>query len=86
MAFARIKAETGGGRNTLKGVFYMATLKTIRQTAKTGIASEHYLRCLVAQGRCPGLYSGNRFLVNLEALAEQIDNESRGAKGAKTND
>jgi len=50
---------------------------TIRQTAATGIMTEHYLRILVAQGKCPGIKSGNRFLVNVEALAEQLDAESR---------
>lgn len=55
----------------------MPTFKTIRQTAALGFISEHYLRLLVAQGKCPGVYSGNRFLVNLDALIEQLDNESR---------
>lgn len=55
----------------------MPTLKTIRQTAATGIAPENFLRRLVAQGKCPGIYSGNRFLINVEALAEQLDAESR---------
>ena len=31
----------------------MLTFKTIRQTAATGIMTEHYLRLLVAEGRCP---------------------------------
>ena len=57
----------------------MPEFKTIRQTAATGIASENFIRLLVAQGRCPGIYSGNRFLVNLPALAEQLDAESRKA-------
>lgn len=55
----------------------MPKFKTIRQTAATGIITEYYLRILVAQGRCPGIYSGNRFLVNVDALAEQLDAESR---------
>jgi hypothetical protein len=50
---------------------------TIRKTAATGLISEHYLRQMVAQGRCPGIYSGNRFLVNVEALRERLDWESR---------
>ena len=49
---------------------------TIRQTAKTRIISESNLRRMVAQGRCPGIYSGNRFLVNYELLVEQLDRES----------
>ena len=55
----------------------MTTFRTIRQAAAMGLMTEHYLRLLVAQGKCPGIYSGNRFLVNLEALAEQLDAESR---------
>jgi len=57
----------------------MATFRTIRQTAALGIMSEHYIRLLVAEGRCPGIRTGNRFLVNVEALAEQLDAESRAA-------
>lgn len=55
----------------------MTTFKTIRQTAAIGLMTEHYLRLLVAQGKCPGIRSGNRFLINVEALAEQLDAESR---------
>ena len=51
--------------------------KTIRQTAAQGVAPENFIRQLVAQGRCPGIYSGNRFLVNIEALVEMLDKESR---------
>lgn len=55
----------------------MPRFKTIRQTAAMGLMTEHYLRLLVAQGKCPGIRSGNRFMVNVEALAEQLDAESR---------
>lgn len=55
----------------------MKKFVTIRQTAATGVISEHFLRQLVAQDRCPGLYSGKRFLVNFDALVEQLDRESR---------
>lgn len=51
--------------------------KTIRQTAAQGIAPENLIRRLVAQGKCPGIYSGNRFLVNVEALTEWLDEQSR---------
>lgn len=57
--------------------------QTIRQTAKTGILSEHSLRLMVAQGRCPGIYSGNRFLVNYDLLVEQLDRESRAAASGR---
>lgn len=61
----------------------MTTFKTIRQTAKTGLLTEHYLRRLVSAGKCPGIYSGNRFLVNVDALAEKLDAESRREKEAQ---
>lgn len=57
----------------------MPTFKTIRQVAATGLITEHRLRIMVAEGVCPGIKSGNRFLVNLDALAEQLDIESRAA-------
>lgn len=57
----------------------MPEFKTIRQTAATGIASENFIRLLVAQGKCPGIRSGNRFLVNVVALCEMLDAESRKA-------
>lgn len=50
---------------------------TIRQTAATGILSEHHLRMMEKQGRLPGVRSGNRFLVNTTLLIEQLDQESR---------
>lgn len=49
---------------------------TIRQTAATGILSEHHLRLLEKQGKLPGIRSGNRFLVNVPILVEQLDRES----------
>lgn len=55
----------------------MPEFKTIRQTAATGILSEHRLRLLVAEGKCPGIRTGNRFMVNVPALAEMLDKESR---------
>lgn len=61
----------------------MPRFKTIRQTAALGFISEHYLRLLVAQGKCPGVFSGNRFLVNVDALIEQLDAESRQQKAAQ---
>ncbi len=53
--------------------------KTIRQTAATGILSEHRLRLMVAAGTCPGIKTGNRFLINVSALEEMLDEESRRA-------
>ena len=53
----------------------MLELKTIRQTAATGILPEY--RIMVAAGTCPGIKVGNRFMVNVTALAEQLDRMSR---------
>lgn len=50
---------------------------TIRQTAATGLISEHHIRRLVAAGACPGIRSGSRFLVNFEQLTAQLEQESR---------
>lgn len=57
--------------------------KTIRQTANFLGIPEHLIRSLVARGVCPGFYSGNRFLVHVEALREYLDAESRKAVEAK---
>lgn len=54
--------------------------KTVRQTAAAGVAPENYIRRLVAKGLCPGVYSGTRFLVNVEALREYLDRLSREGK------
>lgn len=62
----------------------MPEFKTIRQTAATGILSEHRIRLMVAAGQCPGIKAGNRFLVNVSALAEMLDAESRKTKEARS--
>lgn len=59
----------------------MPEFKTIRQTAATGILSEHRLRIMVAQGVCPGIQTGNCFLVNVSALAEMLESMSRKQRG-----
>ncbi len=50
--------------------------KTIRQTAAIGILNEHRIRVLVAEGRCPGMRTGNRFMVNVTALTKLLEDES----------
>jgi hypothetical protein len=60
-----------------KETMEMPTFKTIRQTAALGILTEHRLRLMVAQGSCPGIRTGNRFLVNVDALVELLDKQSR---------
>ena len=54
----------------------MPTFKTIRQTAAMGFVTENLLRERLKQGQLPGVYSGNRFLVNVEALVELLNAES----------
>lgn len=54
----------------------MPNFKTIRQVAGTGLLAEHRLRLLQKQGRLPGIYVGNRFLVNIDALCRQLEQES----------
>lgn len=51
--------------------------KTIRQVSRSLDVPEHLIRCMVAQGTCPGIYSGTRFLVHVEALKEYLDQASR---------
>ena len=58
----------------------MVGFKTIRQTAASGLISEHYLRLMVARGECPGIRSGNRFLVNVKQLAQKLDAMSQEEK------
>lgn len=68
----------------LKRRFDMPEFKTIRQTAARGILSEHRIRLMVAAGQCPGIKTGNRFLVNVSALAEMLDTESRKPQEVKS--
>ena len=46
---------------------------TIRETAKTGILPETALRRLVKQGKIPGVYSGNKFIVNYDRLCAWLN-------------
>lgn len=52
------------------------TFLTIRQTAATGVLSEHHLRLMEKQGRLPGIRTGKTFRVNFEMLLTQLDHES----------
>lgn len=44
---------------------------SIRETAKTGVISEHHLRQMVAQGQAPGFYVGSHFRVNVPMLMDE---------------
>ena len=50
----------------------LPTFLTIRQVSSLRILPEATLRRLVKQGKVPGFYSGNRFMVNLDRLIEQL--------------
>ena len=54
------------------------TFKTIRETAREGILSEYSLRLLCAQGKLPGFYVGRRYMVNVDALIEQLSSMQGG--------
>ena len=54
--------------------------QTVRQTARHLKIPERLIRRFVEQGVCPGIYSGNRFLVNVTAFQEYLDTESRRVK------
>ena len=56
---------------------------TIRETAKTGILSEHHLRIMEKKGRLPGVRVGNWFKVNLDLLVDQLNQESTPAQREK---
>lgn len=55
--------------------------RTIREIAEEGIISQHYLRQLVAAGKCPGLQIGNRFMVHREQLIAYLNEVSRPMEG-----
>ena len=59
------------------------TFMTIRETARAGLVSEHFLRVLEAEGRLPGIYTGNRKLVNVPLLVEQLNRESMENAGGE---
>ena len=54
----------------------MLEFKTIRQVAALGILPENRLRQMRKQKLLPGIQSGNRFLVNVDALVELLNRES----------
>lgn len=53
---------------------------TIRQTAATGILSEHHLRLMAKQNELPGIYAGTRFKVNYPLLVEKLNRDSMEVK------
>lgn len=57
----------------------MKTFMTIREVARTGLISEHYLRLREKQHRLPCIYSGKKCMVNYPLLVEQLNAESAAA-------
>lgn len=49
---------------------------TIRETAATGILSEHHLRLMAKRNELPGIYAGTRFKVNYSLLVEKLNRDS----------
>ncbi len=55
------------------------TFMTIRETAKTGILSEHALRIMQKTKKLPCIMVGTKCLINYPLLIEQLDTESKKA-------
>lgn len=55
----------------------MPQFLTIREVARMGVLNENLLRSRLKQGKLPGIYAQSRFLVNLPALVEMLETESR---------
>ena len=53
-----------------------APFQTIRQVAKSGLLSEHYLRLRLGRGELPGFFVGNRFMVDYAALEDMLHREA----------
>ena len=54
--------------------------ETIKQAGRRNdLPAEWAIRKMVKSKRCPGFYSGTRFYVDTEALAEQLAEESKKA-------
>lgn len=49
---------------------------TIRETAATGILSEHHLRLMAKRNELPGIYAGTRFKVNYPLLVAKLNQDS----------
>ena len=59
----------------------MTDFKTIREVARCGILPEHALRQRLKTGKLPGIYAGVKFLINVEMLMQQLDDECRANGG-----
>lgn len=57
-----------------------------RQVAKTGLLPEHAVRRLISEGKAPGIYIGNRYLVNYTVLCEMLRHPDTSKIGGATNE
>lgn len=48
---------------------------TSRQAAKRGPLPEFRIRAMIKEGRVPGFYAGNRFLINYPLFLESLQAE-----------
>lgn len=48
-------------------------MMTIRQTAATGILPENTLRQMAKEGRLPCMKTGNKVLINVDKLIEELN-------------
>lgn len=56
----------------------VAVYHTIREAAKITGLSEYYIRQQVKAGVAPGVYSGNRFMVDVPSLVEYARTSTKG--------
>lgn len=58
----------------------MVKLLTVKEASKECGVSTYFLRDWIKQGKCPGVYSGKKFLINVERLEEIIREETSSAR------
>ena len=51
---------------------------TIREVARTGLLPENCLRQMEKRGELPCIYAGNRCLINLDLLVDQLNHLGGG--------
>ena len=58
---------------------------TVNATSKETGLSKYLLRAMQKNGTLPGFRNGNRFMVNVPLLLDQLEQESRKSISDKTN-
>lgn len=53
----------------------MVRLLTVPKASKECGVSQDFIRAWIKEGKCPGVYSGSRFLVNVELFEERLKAE-----------